>query len=247
MNLNDTANGSSAAPALEIEGVSAGYGRTIVTRDVSLVVPPTGIVALLGSNGAGKTTLLRICAGLMKPRSGRVLLDGEDVTSISPNQRARRGLCLVPEGRGIFPSLTVGENLLLHTPPWIKEDRLDFALDAFPDLRDRLKQTAGRLSGGQQQMVALARVYLAQPRVVLLDEISMGLAPLVVDEIFERLVVMAESGMALLLVEQYVNRALEMADRVYLLSQGNVVFSGAASELDEDTVVARYLGAEIST
>jgi branched-chain amino acid transport system ATP-binding protein len=239
-----SANG--AGPALELGGVTAAYGRTVVVRDVSLAVPETGIVALLGPNGAGKTTLLRVCAGLLRPTSGSVRIGGIDATSAPAFQRARDGLCLIPEGRGIFPSLTVAENLRLHTPPWSSENRLDRALDAFPVLRDRLKQRAGSLSGGQQQMVALARVYLAQTKVALLDEVSMGLAPLVVDEIFEQLVLMARSGIALLLVEQYVNRALEMADHVYLMNQGTMAFSGPPSQLDEETVVARYLGAELS-
>jgi branched-chain amino acid transport system ATP-binding protein len=236
-------NGS--GPLLELDGVTAAYGRTVVVRDVSLSVPRTGIVALLGANGAGKTTLLRLCAGLLRARRGQVRVNGTDMTAATPTQRARAGLCLIPEGRGIFPSLTVAENLILLRPPWVRDERLDEGVSAFPVLRDRLKQTAGSLSGGEQQMLALARIYLARPKLALLDEVSMGLAPRIVDQIFEQLLLMAHNGIALLLVEQYVNRALEMADYVYLLNRGSMAFAGAPAELDERTVMARYLGKDL--
>src|SRR6202022_190270 len=149
-----------------------------------LAVEAGTIAALLGPNGAGKTTLLKVASGLMRPAAGTVMVAGRDATAMSPSRRARLGLCLVPEGRGIFPRLTVRENLRLQGPPWAKDAPVEAALEAFPILRDRLGQRAGTMSGGQQQMLALARCYLARPSIVLLDEVSMGLAPRIVDEIF---------------------------------------------------------------
>jgi branched-chain amino acid transport system ATP-binding protein len=230
------------APALELRRISGGYGKTAVLRDVSVAVRPGSIDALLGPNGAGKTTLLSMAAGLLPITDGQVLLGGQEVTERSPSQRARSGLCLIPEGRGIFPSLTVRENLVLQVPPWEKSTPYEMALDIFPVLRDRLGQTAGTLSGGQQQMLALSRCYLASPSIVLLDEVSMGLAPRIVDEIFGSLTRLASTGVALLLVEQYVNRALEMADTAHLLNRGIITYSGAASALDTETVMQNYLG-----
>jgi branched-chain amino acid transport system ATP-binding protein len=197
---------------------------------------------LLGPNGAGKTTLLRTASGLLKPRSGRVLISGEDVTSQPPNRRAKSGLCLIPEGRGIFRSLTVRENLRMQVPTWSKDSSVDQAIEAFPVLGQRLGQLAGSMSGGQQQMLALARSYLSNPSVVLLDEVSMGLAPKVVDEIFESLRQLAATGVSMLLVEQYINRALEMADVVVLLDRGQVAYDGQPSNLEQDAVLRSYLG-----
>jgi branched-chain amino acid transport system ATP-binding protein len=232
-------------PALELNGITAGYERTTVLRDVAVTVPPRAIVAVLGPNGAGKTTLLRVAAGLLAPRVGTVHLDGCDVTRRAAHRRARGGLCLMPEGRGIFRSLTVSENLVMYTPPWIQQERVERALDAFPILRDRLKSVAGTLSGGQQQMLALARIYVAEPRVVLFDEVSMGLAPLIVAEIFDAITQLARSGISIVLVEQYVNRALQMADHAYMISRGRITFSGRPSELDEQTVLNGYLGTDL--
>jgi branched-chain amino acid transport system ATP-binding protein len=231
---------------LELRNVSASYGRTAALWDVSLGVPKGSIAALLGPNGAGKSTLLKVAAGVLKPSEGRVLIDGDNVTTASPNARARKGLCLIPEGHGVYPRLTVRENLLLLTPPWLKGESTDKALDAFPALRSRLGDRAGTLSGGQQQMVALARCHLANPSIVLLDEVSMGLAPLVVDEIFDSLKALAASGVTLLIVEQFVTRALEMADTVHLLNRGRISFSGPPSELDEAAVLEGYLGSDIA-
>ena len=151
-------------------------------------------------------------------------------------------MCLVPEGRGVFPTLSVRENLTLQLPAWRKDGSIEAALDAFPALRGRLKQTAGSMSGGQQQMLSLARSYLCDPKVVLLDEVSMGLAPVVVDEIFEALRHLADSGTALLIVEQYVTRALDMADLAYVLDRGTVAFHGRSDELDADDLMRRYAG-----
>jgi branched-chain amino acid transport system ATP-binding protein len=229
------------ASALALEGITAGYGRTTVLRDVTVTVPAGSVVALIGPNGAGKTTLLRTAGGLLRPTAGRVAGAGEDLTRLRPHQRARAGVCLIPEGRGVFPGLSVRENLLMQLPPWSKASGFDAAIDAFPVLGERLDQRAGTMSGGQQQMLALARCFLTDPSVVMLDEVSMGLAPRVIDEIFAALQKLADSGVALLLVEQYVTRALAMADQVYLLDRGRIVFSGAANEVDADEVVRRYL------
>ena len=235
-----------AGPALlELRGVTAGYGRTTVLRGVDLSVPPGAVVALLGPNGAGKTTLMRVAAGLVGVSSGHVLLGGEDVTRARPHQRVKQGLCLIPEGRGIFPNLSVRENLTLQVPPWRQEDGFEPALRAFPVLEERLSRMAGSLSGGQQQMLALSRSFLAHPNVVLLDEVSMGLAPRIIDEIFEALVNLSHTGVALLLVEQYVTRALELADTAYIMNRGQVVYAGAASELQGEEVFERYLGIEV--
>jgi branched-chain amino acid transport system ATP-binding protein len=197
---------------------------------------------LLGPNGAGKTTLLRVAAGLLRPTQGSVHIGDADVTRLSPHRRVREGMCLVPEGRGIFPALSVRENLLLQIPKWNRSTGLEDALDVFPVLGERLGEAAGRLSGGQQQMLSLARCVLAKPSVVLLDEVSMGLAPIVIDQIFGSLKELAARGVALLLVEQYVNRALAMADMVHLLNRGEVTYSGPPSGLDEEAVLAGYLG-----
>jgi len=226
---------------LALRGIEAGYAGTKVLRGIDLTVPASSVVALLGPNGAGKTTLLRAASGLLRPTAGQVLLDGEDVTHASPNQLVRRGVCHVPDGRGIFPSLTVRDNLQLQAAGRGK-DAIDRAVETFPRLGERLAQVAGTLSGGEQQMLALARAYVQNPRFVLLDEVSMGLAPKIVDEIFEFLERLKATGASLLLVEQYVNRALAIADRVYLLNRGEVVFSGSPDEVDEATLFEQYVG-----
>ena len=244
---NGTTSATTMPNVLELRSITAAYGQSTALWDVSLAVAPGTISALLGPNGAGKTTLLRVAAGLLRPRSGTVLLAGQDVTRAAPNRRAKHGLCLVPEGRGVFPSLSVKENLLLSIPPWKHSKDLDPALDAFPVLRERMRQRAGSMSGGQQQMLALARCYLSGAQVVLLDEVSMGLAPKIVDEIFASLRALAAFGVTLLLVEQYVNRALEMAAAVHLLNRGHITFSGTPDRLDENSVIEGYLGAHLQS
>jgi branched-chain amino acid transport system ATP-binding protein len=226
---------------LELRGIRAGYGEHVVLRDVSLTVQPGSVVAVLGPNGAGKTTLLRVASGLLRPAAGAVLLDGEDVTRARAHARARRGLCHIPEGRGIYPTLTVRENLVLHSRQGEEAVAVDRAIAAFPVLGEKLRQPGGQLSGGQQQMLSLVRAYLTSPRLVLVDEASMGLAPVVVDQIFEFLAEIAVSGTALLLVEQYVSRALALASHVYLLNKGGVVFSGRPQDIADD-LFAAYLG-----
>jgi branched-chain amino acid transport system ATP-binding protein len=234
-----------APPILEFSGVTASYGRATVLWDVSLAVRPGTIAALIGPNGAGKTTLLRVAAGVLRPVSGRVLLAGKDVTRQDPYRRARAGLCLVPEGRGVFPSLSVRENLMLQVPPWARDRSADLAVEAFPVLGQRLRDRAGALSGGQQQMLALARCFVSGASVVLLDEVSMGLAPRTVDEIFAGLRKLAARNVTLLIVEQYVNRALAMAGSVSLINRGRLIFSGSPDQLDEDAVLRGYLGADL--
>jgi branched-chain amino acid transport system ATP-binding protein len=238
-----TAGTSTERPAaLAISGLDAGYGSVKVIRGAELVVEPAQVVALLGANGAGKTTLLRTASGSLSPSAGSIRIAGEDVTRMRPTERARRGLCLIPEGRGIFRSLSVEENLLLSSPPWIKSPKLNAAYDAFPLLFERRKQTAGSMSGGQQQMLALSRGFLSGASVVLVDEVSMGLAPVMVDVIFEALQSLVARGKSLLLVEQYVQRALAMADVVYVMKKGIVTRAGASGSVDEAALMADYLG-----
>jgi branched-chain amino acid transport system ATP-binding protein len=246
----DTVNEAPAPeqPILQLANITAGYGRATVLRDVTVEIPAGSIVALLGPNGAGKTTMLRAAAGLLRPAAGTVRLSGADVTKAAPHQRTRAGLCLIPEGRGIFRNLTVRENLRMQVPPGSKgaaDQGLDRVLSTFPVLRERLGQTAGTMSGGQQQLLALARCYLTSPRVVLLDEVSMGLAPKIVDEIFAAIVSLAAEGAALVLVEQYVNRALELASTAVLLDRGTITYNGPTRDLDEAAVLRGYLGVNV--
>jgi branched-chain amino acid transport system ATP-binding protein len=230
---------------LRLNEISAGYGSTPVLREVSLVVPDGCVVALLGANGAGKTTLLRVASGLIKPTHGQLMINDTDVTGLSPHELVGHGICHVPEGRGVFPSLTVRDNLTLQSAGSDEDAAVERAVSAFPRLGERRSQVAGTMSGGEQQMLALARAYVQRPSVVLLDEVSMGLAPKVVDEIFEFLSLLRSQGTSLLLVEQYVTRALAAADYVYLLNRGQITFAGEPSELDDADVFANYVGADL--
>ncbi|HTK67628.1 MAG TPA: ABC transporter ATP-binding protein [Pseudonocardia sp.] len=227
---------------LELRNISAGYDTGLVLRNVNLIIPDNSVVALLGPNGAGKTTLLRVASGLLPPKSGQILIDGEDVTGAPPYELNRRGVCHVPEGRGIFRALSVADNLRLQAGRGSTRDAISRAVEAFPRLGERLKQTAATMSGGEQQMLALAHAYVSQPAVVLLDEVSMGLAPKIVDEIFVHLRNIAAEGAALLLVEQYIPRALELADYVCILNRGRVRFVGEPGEIGEESVIESYLG-----
>jgi branched-chain amino acid transport system ATP-binding protein len=229
-------------PVLELRDVSSGYGDTTVVRGVSLRVDAGSVVAILGPNGAGKTTLLRTCSGLLKATTGHVLLQGHDVTRLAPFRRGERGLCHIPEGRGIFRNLTVRDNLTMSLPPWAKGQTADPAMDAFPILKQRANQLAGSLSGGEQQMLAVARAYLSRPAVVLLDEVSIGLAPLIIDRIYENLHVLTQQGIALVLVEQYVHRALELCQTVYVVNHGTIRFTGTPDELGHDALASEYIG-----
>ena len=229
---------------LDLEGISAGYGTTTVLRDVHLTVPDSSVVALIGANGAGKSTLLRVASGALRPWSGRILLDDADITVRPPHRFATAGVCHVPEGHGVFPPLSVRDNLLLFSRKGQERAALERAVDAFPDLGGRLNQPAGTMSGGQQQMLALARAYVSGARVILLDEVSMGLAPIIVDEIFAFLDRIRAEGVSLLVVEQYVNKVLAIADYVYILGRGEVIFAGDSAELAGEDVFGHYLGIE---
>jgi branched-chain amino acid transport system ATP-binding protein len=229
---------------LTLDSVTAGYGDTIVLRGVDFAVGDGEVVALLGPNGAGKTTLLRIATGFVKPRSGRIAFDGHEVTGNAPYRYTRRGICHLPEGRGIFPSLTVLENLTVQAREVDLKKSLPDVTELFPFLARRLGQTAGSLSGGEQQMLALSRAYLVNPKIVLVDEPSLGLGPRIVDRIYEVLARFAARGVSLVIVEQYVQRALALADRVYILSRGEVIHEGKADALGPDEIYQRYLGIE---
>jgi branched-chain amino acid transport system ATP-binding protein len=231
-------------PTLQLQNVTTGYGPTTVLWDINLAVPPASVVALLGPNGAGKTTLLRAASGLIPLRHGTLHMDGTNVTGQDMNHMARRGLCHIPEGRGIFPSLSVKDNLTLFSPKKREKESLEQAAATFPILGQRLHQTAGSLSGGEQQMLAVVRAYISNPRLVLVDEASMGLAPLIVDRIFEFLATIAAQGTSLLLVEQYIYRALDLAHHVYLLSNGRIVYTGTPQDLEGQDIFERYLGVE---
>jgi branched-chain amino acid transport system ATP-binding protein len=227
---------------LELRGITAGYASHTVLRDVSISVPANSVVALLGPNGAGKTTVLRVASGLVKPSSGRMLLEATDATGWPPERLARGGICHVPEGRGIFAALSVRDNLRLQAPAGTEQSALSRVVEVFPRLGERMSQRAGTLSGGEQQMLALAHAYVGEPTFVLLDEVSMGLAPIVIDAIFGYLRRLAAEGVALLLVEQYVSRALALADYVYVLNKGRVVFAGEPGELGDEHLMESYLG-----
>jgi branched-chain amino acid transport system ATP-binding protein len=240
--MNNAATTRQADVALEIRGLSAGYGRTKILREVNLVVPAGKVTALLGPNGAGKSTLLRAACGFLPASAGSVHLFGEDVTRLAPHRRFAKGLCLIPEGRGIFRSLTVRENLAMQARRGDETDAIERAAAAFPILRERPSQVAGTLSGGQQQMLAMAAAYVRDPRLVLVDEASLGLAPLVVDQIFESLQALTKQGSSLLIVDQFATRALAMADTAYVLSRGEIAFEGPAQKLLEGNLFDRYVG-----
>jgi branched-chain amino acid transport system ATP-binding protein len=227
---------------LRLSGVRAGYRRTEVLHGVDLFVPPGAAVALLGANGAGKSTLLRVAAGLLPTTGGSVWLGDERVDRLSTHERTRRGVCLIPEGRAIFRPLTVRQNLAMQVGGKNVDDAVGRAVDAFPILGDRLGQVAGTLSGGQQQMLAVARALVTDPSVVLADELSVGLAPVVVDEIFEAVAALRAAGRSLLIVEQYVDRALAVADYVYILHKGRIAFVGEPAQCRAEDVYRQYLG-----
>jgi branched-chain amino acid transport system ATP-binding protein len=229
---------------LSLDAVTAGYGESIVLRDVDFHVDAGEVVALLGPNGAGKTTLLKTATGFVKARTGTVSVQGRDLTGAAAHRFVRHGVCHLPEGRGIFPSLSVKENLTIYARGTSFDDALDRVTELFPIIGERLGQNAGSLSGGEQQMLALSRVSIAQPKVVLVDEASMGLAPLIVDRIYDVLRAFAREGMALVVVEQYVQKALDLAERVYILNRGTVIHEGSSSDLGANEIYERYLGIE---
>lgn len=224
---------------LRVERVAFSYGSFKVLHDVSFAVPEEGVVAVLGPNGAGKSTLLRVVSGLERPTAGRVLFAGRDVTGLGASEVARAGVCLVPEGRGIFPSLTVEENLRIAAGVG---EETEEAFELFGVLEDRLDQVARTLSGGEQQMLALARAVLTHPRLLLLDELSLGLAPQVVDALYDAVGRIHRRGGTVVLVEQYVERALELCELVVVCEGGRVRFAGEPGELAHTSGLDAYLG-----
>jgi branched-chain amino acid transport system ATP-binding protein len=233
---------------LEVAGVTTRYGAITAIRDVSLQVGEGELVALIGPNGAGKTTTLATIAGLLRPASGTIRLDGEEVTGCSPDEMLRRGLALVPERRRIFADLTVAENLLVAgvtIPPAERRPRVDEVAEVFPVLREKWGTHAGYLSGGEAQQLAVARALVPDPRMILMDEPSLGLAPTLVDVIFALVADLKAQGHTLLVVEQNARRALEVADRAYVLRSGSVVDQGTGAELLVRTdLFEAYLGTE---
>ena len=231
---------------IRIEGLNAGYGPLQVLRDVTLDVGEGEIVAVLGSNGVGKTTLNNTISGLLKPSSGSIYFDDVLISGRDPVEIVDMGLIHVPEGRKLFPNLSVKENLELGSYRRGKPNRasnLERVLGVFPKLKERLFQTAGTLSGGEQQMVAIARGLMGEPRVLLLDEPSLGLSPLLVEQMFTLIKQINESGLAVILVEQNVIQSLAIANRAYVIAEGTVAMSGPAADLRENSDLKRsYLG-----
>src|SRR6266487_3346717 len=232
---------------LEVVGLCAGYGDVPVLRGIDLSIPAGSITTLIGANGAGKTTLLRAISGIIPTEAGTVHYDGKDVAGMPPQDIVRGGLVQVPEGRRLFPDMTVHENLLVGSSSPVarpkRDENLAMVLELFPKVRARRNQLAGTLSGGEQQMVAIARALMASPRLLLLDETSLGLAPIVVDEIFVAVRRLAARGLSILVVEQNTALALEVADYGYVLEQGRFAIQGAASSLAADPRVKQaYLG-----
>ena len=231
---------------LEIADLQVRYSGIQALRGVSLTVGAGEVVALIGPNGAGKSTLVNAVSGLVKPAAGRILMEGRDLAAMDPWQVSKSGVIQVPEGRQVFPQLSVLENLQLGEtalqgrPPG---DGLDDVYGLFPVLKERTAQLAGSLSGGQQQMLAIGRALMGAPRFLLLDEPSLGLAPVVIAQVFAALRKLKSRGMTILLIEQNVRLALDLADRAYILDQGRIVLSGTSKELAADaSVVAHYLG-----
>jgi branched-chain amino acid transport system ATP-binding protein len=234
-----------SAPLLRVEALSVAYGAILALREVDFEVRPGEIVTLIGSNGAGKSTLMRTVSGLLRPRAGRIWFEGADITAERADRRVARGISQVPEGRRIFANLTVRENLQMGAYLRRGGDGAAFerALTLFPRLRERLGQSAGTLSGGEQQMLAIGRALMAQPRLLLLDEPSLGLAPLLVQQIFAIIREINVQGTTVVLVEQNARQALRVAQRAYVLETGAVTLAGAAPDLARDERVRRaYLG-----
>jgi branched-chain amino acid transport system ATP-binding protein len=235
-------NGSQAAPVLELDDVRFRYGRIEVLHGVDLSVPAGSVVALLGPNGAGKTTTLKVASGQLTPHRGEVRVAGRKVNGVQADALARAGVCTIPEGRGIFPNLSVTENLRMVTYAGTGfGDVLDRSFEQFPRLKERRSQLAGTMSGGEQQMLSMARGLAADPAVLLLDELSMGLAPIIVEELYGHVHRIAESGISVLVVEQFARTVLAVADYAALMLQGKVRKYGTPKELDEELSKA-YLG-----
>ena len=232
---------------LTLENVDAGYGPTTILHDVSLNVKEGEIVTIVGANGAGKTTTLRTIVGQILPRAGKITFMGEDITRLPAHEVVDRGIILIPEGRQLFPDMTVRENLQMGTyrraARATQDSRMEEVLDLFPRVRERLDQTASSLSGGEQQMVAIARGMMANPKILMFDEPSLGLAPIVVSQVFDVVRKVAATGTTVLIVEQNVFTTLKVANRGYVLENGHVVLSDTAEALLKNDHVRRaYLG-----
>jgi branched-chain amino acid transport system ATP-binding protein len=231
-------------PLLDVRHLEVLYGPSQALFNVSVAVEPGTVVAVLGANGAGKSTLARAVSGLVPRNAGTVHFDGHDVTRLSPHRIRKLGLTYIPEGRGIFPGLSVLDNLRMAVAQERRQDRagaIDRAIERFPVLGTRRAQRAGSLSGGEQQMLALARALAVSPKLIIADEMSLGLAPLVAESVFDGLDEARRSGITIVLTEQFVHRALAMADTCVILTRGRVGWSGPASEAGEE-VIERYLG-----
>ncbi len=231
-------------PILEVRDLDVRYGTAQALFGVAFTVAPGSMLAVLGPNGAGKSTLARAVSGLVRPSAGRVLFEGRDVTGLSAHRIRKLGLTYIPEGRGIFPGLSVIDNLRMAVAQERRQERptaIDRAVDRFPVLGQRRTQRAGSLSGGEQQMLALARALAVSPKLVIADELSLGLAPLTAELVFEGLVDARRSGITILLSEQFVHRALSLADGCVILTRGRVGWSGPASEAGQE-VIDKYLG-----
>ncbi len=232
---------------LETKNLNVFYGAINALNDVSITVQPGEIVAIIGSNGAGKSTLLRTISGLIRPRSGSVSYNGEELTTLQPHEIVKRGLSHAPEGRRIFTNMTVEENLQLGA--YLRKDKagvaadMEMVLGRFPRLKERFKQNSGTMSGGEQQMLAIGRALMSRPEILLLDEPSLGLAPFLITEIFNIVKDLNADGKTVLIVEQNANRALEIAHRAYVLETGELVLQGSGQELLHDPKVKEaYLG-----
>lgn len=230
---------------LELTGVDAGYGNVKVLFDVSLTVDEGEVVVLLGANGAGKSTVLKTICGDVTASSGTVTFEGEDITELPPNEVVGRGIAHVPEGRELFPASTVAENLRLgaYTADGTTDGTLEWVYELFPRLEERRAQKAGTLSGGEQQMLAIGRGLMADPDLLLLDEVTLGLAPVIVEDVFEAVAQISSEGKTVLLVEQDLYNALGVADRGYLMESGQIVLDGPVDEISEmDRLQQAYLG-----
>lgn len=232
-------------PLIELRDVNTYYGQIHILQDVNLQVNPGEFVALLGGNACGKSTTLKTCLGLVTPKTGSVFINGEDVTNLRTAERIRRGVAVVPENRRLFGPMTVLENLQLgaFTRTDVSDEDYEYVFDLFPRVAERRHQLAGTLSGGEQQMVAVARALMAKPSLLLMDEPSMGLAPKLVEQSFEMIDKLHDAGVSMLVVEQNANMALTFADRGYVLQTGRIVLEGPAAQLAEDEELRKaYLG-----
>lgn len=235
---------------LTVDTVSSAYGDIHVLEDINLAVGQDELVALVGSNGAGKTTLLKTISGLLHPVSGEIKFKGEPIGGLTSDGIVRKGISCVPEGRGLFQGLTVEENLMMGAYVQRNKETIiktfNLVCEMFPVLRERLHQLAGTFSGGEQQMCAIARALMSSPKLLMVDELSLGLAPTVVEHLAEKILDLRDSGLSILLVEQNVEMSLALADRAYILERGRIVMEGSSSELIDDTDIRKlYFGVEL--